>query len=120
MACSHERHFGMRMILVLWHFWRCRGGVLETLPLRQSTTPEKELQRLCPQEQMQGLSPMLMFSQTVLKRPERFRSLLTMALTSWQVSEYGCFSSPAKMKTIPFIFLILLLLCRAVKVGRWL
>lgn len=43
-----------------------------TLPLRQSITQGKEEPHLCPQ---QGLSPMLMFSQMVLKRSEMFRPL---------------------------------------------
>lgn len=34
-------------------------------------------------------------------------------MTSWQVRECGCVSSPAKMNTVPFTFLILLLLSPA-------
>lgn len=112
------------MISVLQRFWRCQGGISETLPLRQSVTQGKEVRHLCPQEQMQGLSPMLMFSQMVLKRPERFRSLPTMAVTSWQARECVCFSSPAKMKTVPFTFLFRFYCpqpqSRAVRVGWWL
>lgn len=52
----------------------------------------------------------------VLRRPEGFRSLPTMAATSWQVRKCGCVSSHAKMKTVPLLFLFPFYcpLCRAV------
>lgn len=89
MACSNEPHLGMRTSSVLQHFWGCQGALVETWPPKQCVTQEQKVPHLCPQEQAQGLSPRLMFSQMVLKRLERFRSLPAMALTSWQAREWG-------------------------------
>lgn len=109
MACSHECH-GMR-ISVLQHFWRCRGGTCfgnfasETKKWRVVTWGKKY--RNCVlRSRRQGLSPMLIFSQMVL-RDMRCSGL---SVTSWQVRECAYVSSPTKMKTVPFTFFFISLL----------
>lgn len=68
-ASSQEPHFGMRMS------WRCQGHFASQRKKRRAVPQGKEAPHLCPQgHEQKGLSPMLIFSQMVLRRPETLGS----------------------------------------------